>query len=106
MSSITIFSETSATSANEINRESWPLAFIMDINEKGSAKGKTVKVGRAKFETDVKRYTILDARLHKNYMPNIIMGASQADIGVLVISVKKGEFETGFEASTGAASGL
>ena len=69
----------------------------MDINEKERSKGKTAKVGRAKFETDVKRYTILDARLHKNYVPNIIMGASQADVGVLVISVKKGKFETDFD---------
>ena len=83
--------------AKERNRESWFLAFIMDTNEEERAKGKTVEVGRAHFETDVKRYTILDAPGHKNYVPNMIMGASQADIGILVISARKGEFETGFE---------
>merc|ERR1712157_117627 len=83
--------------AKERNRESWFLAFIMDTSEEERAKGITVEVGRAHFETNVKRYTILDAPGHKNYVPNMIVGASQADIGILVISARKGEFETGFE---------
>lgn len=83
--------------AKEKNRDSWYMAYIMDTNEEERAKGKTVEVGRAQFETTAKRYTILDAPGHKNYVPNMIAGAAQADVGVLVISSRKGEFETGFE---------
>jgi len=71
--------------AAEKNRGSWFLAYILDTNEEERAKGKTVEVGRAHFATEKKRYTIMDAPGHKNYVPNMIQGVAQADIGVLVL---------------------
>lgn len=83
--------------AKALNRESWKFAFALDTSEQERAKGKTEECGQASFTTETRRFTILDAPGHKNYVPHMIGGASQADIGILVISARKGEFETGFE---------
>jgi peptide chain release factor subunit 3 len=83
--------------AKEAGRESWYLSWALDSTPQERSKGKTVEIGRAYFETDARRYTILDAPGHKTYVPSMISGAAQADIALLVISARKGEFETGFE---------
>jgi peptide chain release factor subunit 3 len=83
--------------AKEMGRETWYLSWALDLTSEERAKGKTVEVGRGFFETDKRKYSILDAPGHKNYVPHMIGGASQADVGILVISARKGEYETGFE---------
>lgn len=69
----------------------------MDTTDEERAKGKTQECGRATFRTQLRHYTILDAPGHKNFVPFMIGGASQAEIGVLVVSSRAGEFEAGFE---------
>ncbi|KAH0440208.1 eukaryotic peptide chain release factor gtp-binding subunit [Colletotrichum camelliae] len=83
--------------AKELGNPTWYLSWVMDLTKEERSKGKTVEVGRGFFETEKRRYSILDAPGHKTYVPNMIGGASQADVGILVISARKGEYETGFE---------
>lgn len=83
--------------AKEAGKQGWYLSWVMDTNREERDDGKTIEVGRAYFETEKRRYTILDAPGHKMYVSEMIGGASQADVGILVISARKGEYETGFE---------
>ncbi|KAJ5089931.1 hypothetical protein N7532_008615 [Penicillium argentinense] len=91
--------------AKEAGRETWYLSWALDLTNEERSKGKTVEVGRAFFRVTIpdpdgpitREFSILDAPGHKSYVPHMIGGASQADIGVLVISARKGEYETGFE---------
>ena len=83
--------------AKDAGRETWYISWALDLNKEERQQGKTIEVGRGFFETEKRRYSILDAPGHKTYVPNMIGGASQADVGLLVISARKGEYETGFE---------
>lgn len=91
--------------AKEAGRETWYLSWALDLTQEERSKGKTVEVGRAFFKVMIphpegeieRQFSILDAPGHKSYVPHMIGGASQADLGCLVISARKGEYETGFE---------
>ncbi|KAK1347444.1 GTP binding domain of elongation factor Tu [Hamiltosporidium tvaerminnensis] len=81
----------------EKGRESWYLSWALDTNPEEREKGKTTEVGRAFFELESKKINILDAPGHKMFVSDMIVGANQADIGILVVSARINEFEAGFE---------
>lgn len=57
--------------AKEAGRETWYLSWALDLTAEERSKGKTVEVGRGFFETDKRRYSILDAPGHKTYVPHM-----------------------------------
>merc|ERR1712000_614723 len=78
------------------HREGWEYAYVMDLSEEERAKGKTHETGAAYLETEQRRVTVLDAPGHNAFVGSMIGGAAQADIAVMIISAKTGEFESGF----------
>lgn len=77
--------------------EAWEGAGLTDIIPEERQDGKTREFAKVNFTTEKRRYTLIDAPGHRNYVPNMIMGACQADIALLIISAKEGEFESGFQ---------
>ena len=65
-------------------------AFIMDSLEEERKKGITIDTTQTFFKTPQRRYVIIDAPGHKEFLKNMITGTSQAEAALLIVDAQEG----------------
>ncbi len=65
-------------------------AYIMDHLEEERNRGITIDIAHTFFKTDKRRYVIIDAPGHKEFLKNMISGSSQAEAALLLIDASEG----------------